>query len=48
MAKVAILVPHFDMYEMALSLANLWPDVTPMCVEYTRTDQIRARTCELA
>lgn len=48
MAKAAILVPYLDMCEMAQTLVDEFPELTPMCVEYTRTDQIESRARELA
>lgn len=47
MAKVAILVPTQDMCEMARSMVGEWPNITPMCVEYTPAAQIRTRAREL-
>lgn len=47
MAKVAILVPYQGMCEMARSLVAEWPNITPMCVEFTPAAQIRTRAREL-
>lgn len=47
MAKVAVLVPSQEMCELARPLVSQYPNITPMCIEYSRTDQIEARAREL-
>lgn len=47
MAKAAILVPYRDMCDLARPLVDQFSNLTPMCVEYTRTNQIGKRTLEL-
>lgn len=47
MAKVAILMPYPQLRELAESLVQDVPHITPMCVEYVRPAQIRARVREL-
>lgn len=48
MAKVAILMPYPDLRELAESMVQDVPHITPMCVEYVRTEQVRFRARELA
>lgn len=48
MAKVAVLVPYPEMCGMAEPLLPQYAHISPMCVEYTRTEEIeeRAKTLE--
>lgn len=48
MAKVAILMPYPDLRELAESMVQDVPHITPMCVEYVQTGQVRFRARELA
>ena len=48
MAKAAVLMPYPELKETAEALLPLYPRITPMCVEYTETDQIEERVKQLA
>ena len=41
MAKAAVLMPYAELKETAEALLPLYPRITPMCVEFTETEQIR-------
>ena len=48
MAKAAVLMPYAELKETAEALLPLYPRITPMCVEFTETEQIRERAKQLA
>lgn len=47
MAKVAVLVPFFEMCELARPMMGQYEHIHPMCVEYTQTENVQARAREL-
>lgn len=47
MAKIAILVPYQEMCALAGELVGEYGQLTPMCVEYSHTEQIESRAKEL-
>lgn len=47
MANVAVLVPHWEMRELARPIIGQYEHINPMCIEYTQTENIQARAREL-
>lgn len=47
MAKLAVLMPHPELRELAVSLIAQYPRVTPVAVEYVQTTQVRERAIAL-
>lgn len=47
MAKLAVLMPHPELRELAVSLIAQYPRVTPVAVEYVQTAQVRERAVAL-
>ena len=47
MAKAAVLLPRQEMQQMAADLIAQYPNLSPVCIEYTYTDAACQRAIRL-